>query len=249
MLPEVIASLFQSLKVLASTSSRDGSPPDAAEVEDFIHQWRLTSPGILCLRRLPSKPLGVTIRTFAATSDLAFFDGVFVDYAMSLAKAWQKGAILDVPELRAFMTHYSFDEDSRKTLAELPPQLIGLVVRSFAPESEESTWNAKFIEHAVSMERAWRNLGFDTYRAAVHVVLSPGKPSTRRRATRQDCGTVVVMGLHNSGTHALVEYLNAYFHVDVQPLIAPKKMASSASAPSTCGCRRFNCSRVPRADR
>ena len=73
------------------------------------------------------------------------------------------------------------------------------------------------------MERAWRNRGLDTYRAAVHVVLSPGEPSTRRRATRQDCGTVVVMGLHNAGTHALVDYLNTYFDVDVQPLIARNK--------------------------
>ena len=72
------------------------------------------------------------------------------------------------------MTHYFFDEAYRKKLSELPPQLIGLVVRSVAPESEESTWNAKFIEHAVSMEPAWRNRGLDTYRAAVHVVLSPG---------------------------------------------------------------------------
>ena len=31
------------------------------------------------------------------------------------------------------------------------------------------------------------------------------------------------MGLHNSGTHALVEYLRTSFHVDVQPLMAPKK--------------------------
>ena len=139
MLPEVIASLLQSQKVIASTSGRDGARPDATEVEDFIHQWRLTSPGILCLRRLPSKLLGVTIRTFDAPSDLKFFDGVFVDYAMSLVKAWQKGAFLEVPELRAFMTYYSLDEESRKTLSELPPQLIGLVVRSFAPESEEST--------------------------------------------------------------------------------------------------------------
>ena len=81
---------------------------------------------------------------------------------------------------------WNLDVESRNKLSELLPQLIGLVVRSFAPESEESTWNAKFIEHAVSIECAWRNRGLDTYRAAVHVVLSPGEPSTKRRATRQD---------------------------------------------------------------
>ena len=52
-------------------------------------------------------------------------------------------------------------------------------------------------------------------RAAVHVVLSPGAANTTCEAIRQQCGTVCAMGLHNSDTNALIEYLNEYFDVDV----------------------------------
>ena len=201
----MVASVLESWKVIGSTSGRDGRRPDAEEVHDFIDQWRLTDSGFFCFQRLPSKLLGVIIRTFDAPCDLAVFDGVFIEYVVSLVEALKNSAILIVPEVQAFMTYWAFEVESRNKLPELPAQLIGFVVRSFAPESEGSTWNAKFNDHAMSMERAWHNRGLDSYRAAVHVLLSPGEPSTRRRATRHDCGTVVVMNPHNSCTHAMVE--------------------------------------------
>ena len=122
---------------------------------------------------------------------------------------------MTVTEAHAFMYRWSLDVDSMNKLQDLLPQLVGLVIRTFDPLSDASTWNTKFIEHAVSMERAWRHRGVDSYRAAVHVVLSLGAASTTCEATRQQCGTVCVMGLHNSGTHALVGYVKAFFNVDV----------------------------------
>ena len=87
MLSDVVRSLLKSQKILASTSGRDGTPPDAEEVQDFIDQWRLTEFRILCFQRLPEKLLGVIIRTFDTPCDLTVFDSVFIDYAMSLVKA------------------------------------------------------------------------------------------------------------------------------------------------------------------
>ena len=47
------------------------------------------------------------------------------------------------------------------------------------------------------------------YRSAVHVLLNPGRVySTALPANQGECGTVFVMGLHNSGTLALIEYLS-----------------------------------------
>ena len=39
------------------------------------------------------------------------------------------------------------------------------------------------------------------------------------------CGAVFVFGLHNSGIYALVEYLHAFFDVEVQPPMRTKKRA------------------------
>ena len=61
------------------------------------------------------------------------------------------------------------------------------------------------------------------YRAAVHVLLSLGARSTEASASRQECGAVCVIGFHNSGTHALVEYVHTFFDVDVYPRMARKK--------------------------
>ena len=85
--------------------------------------------------------------------------------------------------------------------------------------SDASTWNTKFIEHAVSIGRAWRHRGVDSYRAVVYVMSSFGAASTTCEAIGQPCGTE----LHNSGTHALIEYVNAIFNVGVQPAMAKTK--------------------------
>ena len=61
------------------------------------------------------------------------------------------------------------------------------------------------------------------YRSAVHVLLNPGRVYSSAPPPNQgECGTVFVMGLHNSGTHALIEYLSKYFGVAVQPPMKQK---------------------------
>ena len=66
------------------------------------------------------------------------------------------------------------------------------------------------------------------YRSAVHVLLSPGRVySTAPPPNQGQCGTVFVMGLHNSGTHALIEYLSKYFSVAVQPRMKQKHRRKS----------------------
>ena len=58
----------------------------------------------------------------------------------------------------------------------------------------------------------------------VHVLLSPGgEHSTAPPCSQGACGTVWVFGFHNSGTHALVEYLTELFDVEVQPPLRSKK--------------------------
>ena len=66
------------------------------------------------------------------------------------------------------------------------------------------------------------------YRSAVHVLLNPGRVySTAAPPIQRQCGTVFVMGLHNSGTHALIEYLSKYFSVAVQPRMKQKHRRKS----------------------
>ena len=132
--------------------------------------------------------------------ELTHRDGTFVDYVASMAEAWKNGSPPTVTEAQAFMYRWCLDADSMRKLQELPLQLLGLVIRSFGPVGDAATWNCKFTEHAFSIERAWRHRGVDCYRAPVHVLLSPGAASTPCEATRQQCGTICVMGLHNSGT-------------------------------------------------
>ena len=58
----------------------------------------------------------------------------------------------------------------------------------------------------------------------VHVLLFPGgEHSTAPPCSQGACGTVWVFGFHNSGTHALVEYLTELFDVEVQPPLRSKK--------------------------
>ena len=58
----------------------------------------------------------------------------------------------------------------------------------------------------------------------VHVLFSVGGEHISAPLRSQgDCGTVWVFGFHNSGIHALVEYLNELFDVEVQPPMRTKK--------------------------
>jgi len=66
------------------------------------------------------------------------------------------------------------------------------------------------------------------YRSAVNVLLSPGRVySTAPPPNQGQCGTVFVMGLHDSGTHAFIEYLSKYFSVAVQPRMKQKHRRKS----------------------
>ena len=63
-----------------------------------------------------------------------------------------------------------------------------------------------------------------SYRPAVHVLLSPGGEHHNAPMCRlHDCGAVLVLGLHNSATHALAEYLTKFFAVQVYPPNRAKK--------------------------
>ena len=147
-------------------------------VQAFIDRWSLTAPGVSFIEQLPPKRLGVIVRSFHSPCELTHWDGIFIDCAASMAEAWRNGSPPTVTEAQAFMYRWYLDGDTMKKLQGLRPQLVTLIIRTFGPLIDASTWNTKFIEHAASMERAWRRRGVDSFRAAIHVVLSPGAAST-----------------------------------------------------------------------
>ena len=64
------------------------------------------------------------------------------------------GEILEVPELMQFMTGCGLHPEAVTKLSLLPLSLMGLVVRSFHPQGNPSTWSKSFVAHADSIERA-----------------------------------------------------------------------------------------------
>ena len=62
--------------------------------------------------------------------------------------------ILEVPELMRFMTGCGLHPEAVRKIWLLPLSLMGLVVRSFHPQGNPSTWSESFVAHADSIERA-----------------------------------------------------------------------------------------------
>ena len=114
--------------------------------------------------------------------------------------------------------HDATDIDVTATAAEAAPR--------DAVREQVARAMAAFLE---SDQAAAANAGSaPRYRSAVHVLLSPGRVySTAPPPNQGECGTVFVMGLHNSGTHALIEYLSKYFSVAVHPRMKQKHKGKS----------------------
>ena len=57
----------------------------------------------------------------------------------------------------------------------------------------------------------------DPWRPIVHVLLPPGGPEVTASPPQLQSGITCVLGLHRSGTHAMVEYVRRFFVGAVQP--------------------------------
>ena len=96
----------------------------------------------------------MVLRTFHTTLDLEDYDAEFTKHTMLLEEAWHDGESLEVPQLAQFTVGRGLDPESITKHTLLPESLIALVVRSFNPKGNETTWNKSFVAHAEPIERA-----------------------------------------------------------------------------------------------
>ena len=107
----------------------------------------------------------MVLRTFHTTQDRGECDTEFIRHAMLMEEAWNNGEILEAPELMQFMAGCGLHPEAVTKLSLLPLSLMRLVVRSFHPQGNPSTWSESFVAHADSIERVWSHRALDAYRA------------------------------------------------------------------------------------
>ena len=86
----------------------------------------------------------------------------FVD-AMGLRDAWSDGVPLHARMVSTFIVAHGLSPAAMHTLSLLPEPLRSLVVRSFHPKGDRSTWSACFDAHANAIQRAWIHLAVDAH--------------------------------------------------------------------------------------
>ena len=77
----------------------------------------------------------------------------------------ENGETLEVPEFMQVMTGCGLHRETITKLSVLPLSLIGLVVRSFQPQGDPTSWSKDFVTHTESIEGAWSHRALDAYRA------------------------------------------------------------------------------------